>query len=267
MDMSNGFENEGVITAEEIRQILEKYRIGKKPLAKLLGWGETTIIRYMEGDIPTVEYSNKLRTILDNPEYYYDLLMKRKDCLTNVAFKKSRKAVLSKIMASRIYAVAYYIINKSDAEICASYIQYLLYYIQAFSLALYDKEMFEEDYIINNEYIPYMKLYQNMKRCGIQKLALGEEYLNEKEKELIDEILETFSWYGPKAMQTLMNFERTMLKAASDRYSYKIISKNIIRQYFKNVCEKYDIKSVKDIKNYPQRCLNHIFEQKVCEYK
>ena len=61
--------NDTVITADEIRQILEKYRIGKKPLAKLLGWGETTIIRYMEGDIPTSEYSNKLKTLLDNPGF------------------------------------------------------------------------------------------------------------------------------------------------------------------------------------------------------
>ena len=50
--------NEGVITVDEIKQILDEYCIGKKPLAKLLGWGETTIIRYMEGDIPTNEYSS-----------------------------------------------------------------------------------------------------------------------------------------------------------------------------------------------------------------
>ena len=239
MEMSNKYENEGVITSEEIRQILEKYRIGKKPLAKLLGWGETTIIRYMEGDIPTSEYSNKLRTILDNPEYYYDLLMKRKDCLTNVAFKKSKKAVLSKIMASKIYAVAYYLIDKSDAEVCPSYIQYLLYYVQAFSLALYDTEMFEEEYAINNEKMPYLKLYQSMKRCGIQKLDLGDDYLNEEEKELIDEVYEAFMWYGPKALEALMNFERTMMKVSLDKFNYKIISKESIKQYFKDICIKW----------------------------
>jgi len=264
MEMSNKYENEGVITSEEIRQILEKYRIGKKPLAKLLGWGETTIIRYMEGDIPTSEYSNKLRTILDNPEYYYDLLMKRKDCLTNVAFKKSKKAVLSKIMASKIYAVAYYLIDKSDAEVCPSYIQYLLYYVQAFSLALYDTEMFEEEYAINNEKMPYLKLYQSMKRCGIQKLDLGDDYLNEEEKELIDEVYEAFMWYGPKALEALMNFERTMMKVSLDKYNNKIISKESMKQYFKDICIKYDIKSVKDIKKYPDRCFDYILEQTGC---
>ena len=58
-------------------------------------------------------------------------------------------------MASKIYVAAYYIINKTDAEICASYIQFLLYYIQAFSLSLYDKEIFQEDYKINKEGKPF----------------------------------------------------------------------------------------------------------------
>jgi DNA-directed RNA polymerase subunit H (RpoH/RPB5) len=53
-----------IISTDEIELILARYNIGKKPLAKLLGWGETTIIRYLEGDIPTLEYSNKLKSIL-----------------------------------------------------------------------------------------------------------------------------------------------------------------------------------------------------------
>jgi hypothetical protein len=255
--MSNRYEvsGEGVISSDEIRQILERYRIGKKPLAKLLGWGETTIIRYMEGDIPTKEYSIKLRTLLDNPEFYYDLLIKRQECLTNVAFKKSKNAVLSKIMASKIYAAAYYIINKSDAEMCPSYIQYLLYYIQAFSLALHNKEIFQEDYGINNEQMPYLKLYHNMKRCGIHILEMGEDYLSEQEKELVDAVHEAFSWYGPKAFCTLMKIEKTVLKISRDKYNKKIISKESIMLYFKDICERYEIEGNDDINKYPDQLL------------
>ena len=257
--MSNRYEvsGEGVITSDEIRQILERYRIGKKPLAKLLGWGETTI-RYMEGDIPTSEYSTKLRALLDNPEFYYDLLIKRQECLTKVAFKKSKNAVLSKIMASKIYAAAYYIINKSDAEMCPSYIQYLLYYVQAFSLALYDKEMFQEDYGINNEQMPYLKLYHTMKRCGIHTIETGEEYLSEQEKELVDAVYEAFSWYGPKAFSTLMKFEKNDLKISRDRYNNKIISKESIMLYFKDICERYNIEGIDDINKYPDQFLLEI---------
>lgn len=253
-------ENENTITADEIRQILERYRIGKKPLAKLLGWGETTIIRYMDGDIPTNEYSNKLKILLDNPEFYYDLLIKRQESITNVAFRKSKKAVLSRIMVSKIYAVAYYIINKCDAEICASYIQYLLYYIQAFFLSLYDMEIFQEDYMVNSEKTPYPKIYENMRKCGINTLEIREGFLTNEEMDLIDSVCEAFSWYGPKAIQSLMEYEASLLKISRDRFNNKIISKENIRLYFNDICSSYKINKVEDIYKYPDQSLARIRE-------
>ena len=253
-------DSEVIITSDEIKMILDRYRIGKKPLAKLLGWGETTIIRYMEGDIPTNEYSNKLKVILNDPEFYYDLLIKRKECLTGVAYKKSRQAVLSKIMSSKIYAVAYYIVNKSNAEICASYIQYLLYYVQAFSLALYDREAFPEEYSINNEHVPYPKLYDSMKRCGIHTLELNEDFLTEEEKELVDAVFDSYTWFGPRALVALTAFERSMIKISRDKYNNKIISKDTIKAYFKEILAQYHITGMKEIFHYPDRRLQDIKE-------
>lgn len=258
MSKRYNLDNDGVITSEEISLLLEKYRIGKKPLAKLLGWGETTIIRYMEGDIPTQEYSIKLKALLNNPEFYYDLLVKRKDCLTNVAFKKSKRAVLSKIMASKIYAAAYFLINKSNADICPGYLQYMLYYVQAFSLALFDKEMFQEDYGINMEEMPYLKLYKTMKRCGIHILECGDDFLTDEERELVDAVHEAFSWYGPKAMRALLNVERSGLNTSRDMYNNKIVSKEAIKLYFKEVCELYEITKLEDIIKYPDKCVYEI---------
>jgi uncharacterized phage-associated protein len=250
----NRFEinTEGTITSDEIKLILEHYRIGKKPLAKLLGWGETTIIRYMEGDIPTSEYSNKLKNILEDPEFYYEILLKRKESLTNVAFRKSKKAVLNKIMSSKIFAVAFYLVNKCDAEICASYIQQLLYYIQAFSLALYDTEVFQDEYNLSSS-APYHKVFESMKRHGIHKLEEEEDILSEEEKELIDAVLEAFTWYGPKAMNALMAYEKSLLKVTRDKFNNKIISKDTMKNHFRGVMEQYMIKSVKEIKNYPDK--------------
>lgn len=253
----NEIDSEAIISTDEIKLILDRYRIGKKPLAKLLGWGETTIIRYMEGDIPTNEYSNKLRAILDDPEYYNDLLCKRSDCLTGVAFKKSKKAVMSKIMASKIYAVAYYVVNKSCADICPSFIQYILYYSQVFSLALFDKELFQEDCGVNSMHKPYLKLYEGMMRSGIHSLEGGEEYLNVEEMELIDSVMDGFLWYGPKALYAMTVYEKSMTKISRDKYNNKIVSKDSLKAYFKDIVEQFHIKSVKDIYKYPdQRILD-----------
>lgn len=90
------------VSVDEIQQIITNYKIGKKPLARLLGWGETTIIRYLEGDAPTTEYSDKLRAILGNPTYYYSILMRNKGNLTNVAFRKVRRQYLRDLCNLRL---------------------------------------------------------------------------------------------------------------------------------------------------------------------
>jgi hypothetical protein len=246
-------ENEIIISPDEIKLILERYRIGKKPLAKLLGWGETTIIRYMEGDIPTNEYSTKLRTILDDPEYYYELLCRKKEYLTAIAFKKSKKAVLSKIMATSIYAVAYYVVNRSGADICAGFIQYILYYTQAFSLALCDREMFQEEYGVGNDQMPYAKIYESMKRCGVHSLEGVEEFLKPEEMELIDAVMDSFLWYGPKALSSMLSSEKSMMKISRDKYNNKIVSKESLKQYFIDILEQYAIRGISDIHKYPDQ--------------
>jgi uncharacterized phage-associated protein len=256
----NEIGNEAIISSDEIKLILDRYRIGKKPLAKLLGWGETTIIRYMEGDIPTNEYSNKLKTILEDPEFYYDLLCKRKDCLTGVAFKKSKKAVLSRIMATKIYAAAYYIVNRSNAEICASYVQFLLYYAQVFSLALFDRELFQEECGVNNEHMPYLKLYEAMKRNGIHTLEGGEEFLTSEEMALVDAVMDSFMWYGPKALLAMTNVEKSMIKISRDKFNNKIIAKDTLKAYFKDILDQYQIRSIKEIYKYPDQRIIDIKE-------
>lgn len=241
-----------IITIDEIKMILENYRIGKKPLAKLLGWGETTIIRYIEGDIPTKEYSNKLKVILDDAEYFYELLLSKKDTLTNVAFRKSEMAVLSTIMASKINVVAYYLVNKCNGEFSPSYIQFLLYYIQAFSLAFYNKEMFCEEYEVNSSFKPYPKLYDSMIRSGVHTIEIRKDYLTTQDKELIDSIYDSFIWYGPKALSAMLSFERSKMNTTS-HFNQQIIDKETIKGLFKEIIQRYHISNLKDIRKYPNK--------------
>ena len=75
---------ENIIRTEEINKILSKYKIGKKPLSKLLGWGEVTLIRYLNGDVPSKVYSDQLYKILNEEEYMSKLLEENKNLFMEI---------------------------------------------------------------------------------------------------------------------------------------------------------------------------------------
>lgn len=246
------------VTVNEIQQIITNYKIGKKPLARLLGWGETTIIRYLEGDAPTTEYSDKLKAILANPTYYYSILLRNKDNLTNVAFRKSKKAVLERLMHSKIDVVAQYIINLKDSEISAGYIQVLLFYIQAFSLAFHGKEMFEDECYTIGNISPYPTVYENMKKYGMVKLDIDDNLLSEEEKELIQAVIDGFTWYGPKALFALLERESKVLSDSIENNECDYISKDVLKNYYKEALVQYNINKVSEIGRYPDITLSEL---------
>lgn len=82
-----------MVAKELISNLLEKYNIGKKPFSLLLGWGETTIIRYLDEESePSEKYFNILNELKD-PEKYLSLLNSNKNNISKVAFQKSLNAV------------------------------------------------------------------------------------------------------------------------------------------------------------------------------
>ena len=54
-------------TKEMLLAMMKTYNIGKKPLARLLGWGETTILRYLDGMEPNAEFMRRIRELKENP--------------------------------------------------------------------------------------------------------------------------------------------------------------------------------------------------------
>lgn len=259
MEESKFRKNEdSIITSNEIYSILTGYRIGKKPLAKLLGWGETTIIRYIDGDIPTNEYSDKLWAILSNPVYYLEILTQNKNKLTGVAYKKSKRAVLGRIMESKLNVVAQYIVNYTDAEICATSVQAMLYYAQGFSLALYDEELFKEEYTVSNESRPYPRVFSEMKERGLHCFEIGENVLTERERELVNCIVDGFNWYGPRALSTILAYEKIALRISRDANNNKVIIKDTLKLYFKDIISQYNISELSEIGNYPEQRLSQI---------
>ena len=239
-----------LITIEEMNQILINYRIGKKPLASLLGWGETTVIRYMEGDLPTREYSDKLLYILHNPGYFYEILQQNKGRLTPVAYRKCCQAVESSLLESKIKVVAQYIINKLEGHISLFELQMYLYFIQGFYLALEKEPMFEDDYIINEQNMPYKNISESFTSHGFKILPIKKDALKSKEKEFIEDLIVAQSSYGPTMLSRMLRYEIVLMNLSRDLENQKIISKQTIAKYFTGVLTSNNIISTKQIQRY-----------------
>ena len=253
-------ERTDLISVDEINQILHNYRIGKKPLANLLGWGETTVIRYIEGDLPTREYSDKLLFILHNPGYFYEILQQNKGRLTSVAYRKCNEAVKSLILESKIKVVAQYIMNKLEGRISLYELQMYLYYVQGFYLAFENQPLFEDDYMINEIDRPYESVTDDFVTQNLNFLDINKDTLSSKEKSFIDNIVTALSWYGPTMLSGMFGYERVLMKLSRNCENRKIISKKTITEYFTGVLTSNDISSSVQVQIYFHKIYNNLQE-------
>jgi len=92
--------------------MMQRYEIGKKPLSRLLGWGDTTVMRYLDGVEPNREFAAKIECYAENPWEYANLLEENKEKLTDTAYRKTKKAVYNstatECMIARYGAERYY---------------------------------------------------------------------------------------------------------------------------------------------------------------
>lgn len=248
--------------SEQIQEILTEYNIGKKPLARLLGWGETTIIRYMEGDIPTAEYLSKLKQIHESPSYYYSLLLKNQNKLTKVAFKKSRKAVLEKIMQTKIKLLAQYIINYCNGDITMRAVEAILYYAQILSLTMYDRPLFEEECQITYNVLPYLELYDWMKLHGIDVLEIEENRISQEEKYIIQVVIKAFEWYNSKAARALLLKEREECNMEQFQNEEKKIPNDKFKECYKKLFQDYWVLKPEDFIPYVWNRVSRLMKEK-----
>ncbi len=247
------------ITPEELKSLLEKYKIGKKPLAKLLGWGETTVLVYSEAEeIPLNEYTCKLYRLYRNSGEYYELLKKNGGRLTGVAYRKSMQAVKNLIPGSRIMASAQYIINRADGDIEIYRLEAILFCAQMISLALDDTALFEDDYQPNRSNMPYRAVEEQIERCGCFRLDTDRQDLSERECEILDFSYEMFEWYGKKAIMTFLAAERFRLCGPPGERRRRVVSKEMMKRCYKETFEQARVHKLKDVDIYMTRRMNAI---------
>ncbi|WP_010233417.1 type II toxin-antitoxin system antitoxin SocA domain-containing protein [Clostridium arbusti] len=251
----------GLIQVDEINSLLSKYNIGKTTLASLLGWGEITIVRYMEGSTPSKDYSDTLKS-LDDPRTMKSLLEKNKEKVTDIAYKKCKKALNQYLDETSIdncgdtvleNTVSYFL--SKDYEVTPLALQKLLYYAQGFYYALRGDYLFREDCEAWVHGPVYTEIYSRYKSFGYDPIKNECIYnLSEEKVSLLDGILKAFGCYNGKILEKFTHSEMPWNKARvgkkDDEPSNEIISKKAIAEYFTNVVEKYNISNVYDIDIY-----------------
>ena len=256
---------EGLVSIDDIEKIMKIYKIGKAPLSLALGFGEVTIPRYLEGQVPSKEYSDVVRAALASPVYMKQKLMENRGKLTDAAYKKAMAAAdsIERLfsVSEKMLRVIAYVFEKLE-EVTPLMLQKLLYFIQGVYSALYGKPIFEEDcraWVHGPVYPEVYELFRDFKYNPIDdaRFALLEgtvDALTEEEKNVIDLVVNTFGMYGGKVLERITHNEAPW-KEARKGYgdsipSNELLPKDRIMRYYEAINQKYGIGTEEGLKTY-----------------
>lgn len=256
---------EGIVSIDDIEKLMKIYKIGKGPLSLALGFGEVTIPRYLEGQVPSKEYSDIVRAVLVSPAYMKQKLMENRDKLTDAAYKKAMAAAdsiesLFSISAKMLRVIAY-VFEKLE-EVTPLMLQKLLYFIQGVYSALYGRPIFTEDcraWIYGPVYPEVYDLFRDFKYNPIDdaRFALLEgtaDALTDDEKRVIDLVVNTFGIYGGKVLERITHNEdpwKEARKGYGDSIpSSEFLPKERIMKYYIAVNKKYGIDTEDGLRTY-----------------
>lgn len=260
----------GLITIEEINEILKKYAIGQKPLSLVLGLGEVTISRYMSGLNPSKETSSLLKEINNSPFLFELYLTKNKEKISDVAYKKALGKVSQIELASehsKIYQCVLYIL-KNTFDMTPLALQKILYFIQGFSTQLLKKEMFNTV----SQAWPYGPVYKDIYNCfsyykseHIEFNEIFSDYkfdLTVEETKLIDSILYSFGCYSGGCLIEMSHLTDPWINAREGLDSKESTSREIdfkdMKEYFKRICDEFNIKEFGDISKYAKNLFSEV---------
>lgn len=256
---------EGIISVEDIRKLMKIYNIGKGPLSLALGFGEVTISRYLDGQLPSKAYSDIMTKALSEPEYMEKLLRENREKVGETAYKKTAKAIaelkeLFHVSEKMLMSVAY--IFEQMQEVTPLALQKILYYIQAVYMVFFDRPLFEENCaawqhgpVYENIYFLFRDFKYNPIDDNRFVLFTGKaKKLSVDEKKVMDLIIASFGKYSGKVLEKITHSEEPWLNA---REGYGIhepsnimMEKDNIKEYFKTVSQNFKIDTLEGLEDY-----------------
>ncbi len=258
-------EVEGLVTIEDIEKLMIIYKIGKAPLSLALGFGEVTISRYLEGQVPSKEYSDIVKAALASPAYMKQKLIENREKLTDTAYKKAVAAAdsiesLFSVSDKMLRVIAY--VFKKLEEVTPLMLQKLLYFIQGVYSVLYGKPIYAEDcraWIHGPVYPEVYDLFRDFKYNPIDDarfalLERNEDALTDDERKAVDLVINTFGMYGGKVLEKITHNEDPWIEArkgyGDSIPSSELLPKDRIKKYYIAVDQKYGIDSEAGLRAY-----------------
>ena len=253
-----------LVTMEEICGIMKKYHIGKRPLSKVLGLGEITITRYLEGQIPSEKNSQILQSVYSDYTIMERFLEQNKNEISKKSYEKSKIAIdeLKRKMVcnSKIEAVAAYVIH-SKYEVTNMSLQKLLYYIKAFGMLMLQDTMFPDSCEAWVHGPVFEVIYNKYKDFGKEIITEEKDenldfgfLLEEKEKIVIDYVLKYFAVYNGTVLREFTHKEQPWNEAREGLWenerSKKLITDEMIFSYFRQMEHIYHLTSDSGVRNY-----------------
>ena len=262
---------EGLVSIEDIEKLMKIYKIGKAPLSLALGFGEITIPRYLEGQVPSKEYSDVIRAALTSPAFMKEKLNANKDKISDAAYRKAMEAADSIeglfSVSDKMLQVIAYIFEKLE-EVSPLVLQKLLYFIQGVYSALYGKALFQEEcraWIHSPVYPEVYELFSDFKYNPIDDARFAmldgaANALTKEEKDVVDLVVNTFGMYGGKMLEKITHNEdpwKEARKGYGDNVpSSELLSKERIMKYYVEINKKYGINTEAGLKTYIYDMIN-----------
>ena len=254
-----------IITKDEIEKILKKYNITKRTLPYVLGLGELTITRYLNGYIPSKNISDLLKKILFNPELYRDYLEKNKKKLSHNVYIKSSNKVDSLlgigVVDEKLEELAEYVILNNE-ETTNLTLNKILYYFDIFYRLFYKKRYFKSQVKAWERGPVYGRIYYQYKNFKGDCIEIEKRdiQLEPEVKALIDKIIDCFGMYSGKVLSYFTHRDGPWKKYKDDNID--VIDSSELDEFAEKIRETYDISQISDISNYS----NSMFEKYKNEY-
>ena len=253
----------GIVGQDVVESVPERYSIGRRPLSRLLGWGEHTYSRFIEGDVPSAEYSRTIKRIARSPLAFLLKLYGGRDELSGVAFKKSRDATLLvlKEFGRKIECAAAYILGRTGS-VSPLALQKELYYADGLCLSYDGGPLFSErcEAWAHGPVFPRLWADADLRDVAEDSLFGDEvaDYMagrfSDKELEVLDAVVGSVARFSPYVLRSLTHKESPWADARAGvgdgEPSRNEITVESMRRFFGGLWERYGMERPEDISRY-----------------